>query len=52
VLEPGKTHLLVMLLTTAAHFVARTPDGKLVAGLRADLPNPEPQPGDAFEVSV
>jgi cell filamentation protein len=52
VLEPGQTYLLVMLLTITSHFVARTPDGKLVAGMRADLPNPEPQPGDAFEVSV
>jgi cell filamentation protein len=50
-LEPGQ-HVLVMLLPTTSHFVARTPDGKLVAGTRADLPTPEPQPGDAFEVSV
>jgi cell filamentation protein len=52
VLEPGQTHLLVMLLTTAAQFVARTPDGKLLAGARTNLANPEPQPGDAFELSV
>jgi cell filamentation protein len=52
VLEPGPTYLLVMLLTTTGHFVARTPEGRLVAGMRAELPSPEPQPGDAFEVSA
>ncbi len=52
VLEPGQAHVLLMLLTTTAHFVARTPEGKLVAALRASLPSPEPQPGDAVEVTA
>jgi hypothetical protein len=52
VLKPGQIYLLVMLLPTAVLFIARTPDGKLVAGGRADLPTPEPQPGDAFEMNV
>jgi cell filamentation protein len=52
VLEPGQTYVLVMLLTTTGHFVARTPEGKLVSGLWTGLPTPEPQPGDAFEARV
>jgi cell filamentation protein len=51
-LEPGVPHLLVMTLKTPDHFVAWTPDNKLVAGWRRDLGDPEPKIGSAFEITI